>query len=79
MEGRLNGKRAIITGAASGIGKGCASRFLKEGAQVAALDINTEGLISFENDRCHASARGGHRMARRSGHPRKLGRNHVIG
>ena len=50
MEGRLNGKRAIITGAASGIGKGCASRFLKEGAQVAALDINTEGPVSFEND-----------------------------
>lgn len=40
---RLLGKTAIITGAASGIGKAIAVRFAGEGARVIVSDINMEG------------------------------------
>jgi NAD(P)-dependent dehydrogenase (short-subunit alcohol dehydrogenase family) len=40
--GRLDQKVAIITGAASGIGKACAARFAHEGARVVVADIQTE-------------------------------------
>ena len=41
---RLAGKTALVTGAASGIGRAVALRFLAEGAQVAGFDINAAGL-----------------------------------
>ncbi len=37
--GRLSGKAALITGAASGIGAACALRFAQEGAAVGGLDL----------------------------------------
>lgn len=39
--GRLAGKTAIITGAASGFGEGMAKRFAEEGAKVVVADLNT--------------------------------------
>ena len=39
---RLQGKRAIVTGGGSGIGRGAAIKLAEEGAGVAVLDINLE-------------------------------------
>ena len=39
MSGRLAGKVAIVTGAAGGIGAGCAARFRDEGAEVVVADL----------------------------------------
>lgn len=40
---RLQGKTAIVTGAASGFGEGIAETFVREGAKVIIADINGEG------------------------------------
>ncbi len=41
--GRLEGKRAIITGGASGLGAATAQRFAGEGALVGVIDLPREG------------------------------------
>jgi 3-oxoacyl-[acyl-carrier protein] reductase len=41
--GRLSGKVAIVTGAASGFGAGIARRFADEGAKVVIADLNGDG------------------------------------
>jgi NAD(P)-dependent dehydrogenase (short-subunit alcohol dehydrogenase family) len=41
---RLSGKRAIITGAGSGIGRASALRFAEEGARVLAVDLAEDGV-----------------------------------
>ncbi len=54
--GRLAGKIAFITGAASGIGKAAARMFLAEGAKLVLTDRNSAGLpsgddiLAFEQD-----------------------------
>jgi NAD(P)-dependent dehydrogenase (short-subunit alcohol dehydrogenase family) len=50
---RLEGKRILVTGAASGIGQATALRLLSEGAVVVAADLAVEGL---ENTRVQADA-----------------------
>ncbi len=42
--GRFDGKVALITGAASGMGRACAQRFAADGATVFGVDINQDGL-----------------------------------
>ena len=39
MSGRLEGKRAVITGAANGLGRACAERFAEEGASIVVADL----------------------------------------
>jgi NAD(P)-dependent dehydrogenase (short-subunit alcohol dehydrogenase family) len=41
---KLNGKIAVITGAGAGIGRGIATRFAREGAAMALLDKDIDGL-----------------------------------
>ncbi len=41
--GRLNGRLALVTGAASGIGRACAVAMAKEGARVIVTDIDADG------------------------------------
>ena len=42
MGDRVQGKVALITGAASGIGRGCAKRLAEEGAHVVITDLQDE-------------------------------------
>jgi len=39
---KLDGKVAIVTGAASGIGKAIAARYAREGAKVVIADLNLD-------------------------------------
>lgn len=48
--GALAGKVALITGAASGIGRVVARRFLDDGARVVGVDINADRLASLETE-----------------------------
>jgi NAD(P)-dependent dehydrogenase (short-subunit alcohol dehydrogenase family) len=43
MSGLLEGERAVVTGAAGGIGQAIARRLIEEGAAVAILDVDADG------------------------------------
>lgn len=49
MAGRLQGKTALVTAAANGIGRATALRFAQEGAYVFATDINEEALSGLRD------------------------------
>jgi NAD(P)-dependent dehydrogenase (short-subunit alcohol dehydrogenase family) len=50
MPGRLEGRRVLITGAASGIGRRTAELFAAEGAALILLDCNREGLAEVARE-----------------------------
>ncbi|HTR11693.1 MAG TPA: SDR family oxidoreductase [Roseiarcus sp.] len=51
MVGRLEGKVAVLTAAAAGIGRATAEAFAREGARVVATDVNIEGLAGLDAER----------------------------
>ena len=64
---KLSGKVAVITGAARGIGKACARRFLDDGVKVVISDVDGDGLDKTATElgrpedlravRCHVARR----------------------
>jgi NAD(P)-dependent dehydrogenase (short-subunit alcohol dehydrogenase family) len=47
---RLANKLAIVTAGASGMGRAGVELFLREGAKVAAIDVNAEALAALKVD-----------------------------
>ena len=66
--GRLEGKVAVVTGAARGIGRACALRFAEEGADIVAVDIGRDdpdralsGHAAAQLDEARRRSRAGRR------------------
>jgi len=57
MPQRLEGKTALVTGAASGIGRAVANRYVTEGATVYFADLNYEAAVTAAKETGSASAK----------------------
>jgi len=58
LGGRLQGRIALVTGAAQGIGRGIAEFLAREGAHTAFADLNAEGAASAAQDCARACGYG---------------------
>lgn len=56
MKKYFAGKVAVVTGAASGIGRELAIQLLQQGAQVIATDVNLDGLQSLQQEQARAGS-----------------------
>lgn len=56
MSERFSGQAAVVTGAASGIGRAIAQRFVAEGGRVVAGDLDVDGLTSLREELGGSSA-----------------------
>ncbi|MDP3854611.1 SDR family NAD(P)-dependent oxidoreductase [Phenylobacterium sp.] len=63
MSGRLEGRCALITGAAGGIGLGCAEAFAKEGCDMVLMDIDGPRVTAAAADLAKRSGRKVHALA----------------
>ncbi len=63
MSGRLAGRAALITGAAGGIGLGCAQAFAAEGCDLVLLDVDEGRVSAAARDLAAASGRRVHALA----------------
>ena len=50
FKGRFEGRKAIVTGGASGLGKAVAARIVAEGAKVALWDLNADALAAAKEE-----------------------------
>ena len=56
MTGRLEGRTAVVTGGASGIGEGTVRLFVEEGANVVVADLQDEAGAALEPEEARALA-----------------------
>ena len=63
MSGRLSGRSALVTGAAGGIGLGCARAFAAEGCDLVLLDVDEARVVAAAQDLAEASGRQVHALA----------------
>ena len=63
MAERLEGKLAVLTAAAAGIGRATAKAFREEGARIVATDIDLDGLAGLDADRRRLDVRSGDAVA----------------
>ncbi len=62
MSGRLEGRTALITGAAGGIGLGCAEAFAQEGCDLVLLDIDEKRVTAAAKDLAGKTGRKVHAL-----------------
>ena len=63
MSGRLSGRSALVTGAAGGIGLGCARAFAAEGCDLVLLDLDEARVVAAAQDLARDSGRQVHALA----------------